>query len=172
MRFEPLQLPATCRRSSFYPHSNGGCEKVAALEITTAKLGLQPTVGRGELVEDKDELRGKVIIDLEPVSCSLRMNNTRDEGAADRMSLSMKARLPKGVKVRTTDERSLTNAEWGLTLYGAGVGSQLSERHNAVGQLNYLSEFTSKFDDDDFPESCSAWAILDGDTFNLIRDLA
>lgn len=123
-------------------------------------------------MEDKEELPGQVIIDLEPVTCSLRMNHTLERDAVNGASLSMKARLPRGVKFRTPDERSLSTAEWGLTLYGAGAGSQFSERHNAVGQLDYLSEIDSEVDDDGFPESCAAWAILDGDTFNLIRDMA
>src|SRR5690606_24902847 len=74
--------------------------------------------------------------------------------------------------VRTPSDRSLREAAWSITLYNGGAGSEFSREHNAIGQLSYLAPMEPGIDDDGFPESCAAWAILDASSFALVRDMA
>ena len=113
-----------------------------------------------------------VLIDLEPINCSLRLARSLDSDSSSPDSLSMDARLPRRANVRTPSDRSLREAEWSITLYNGGAGSAFSQEHKAIGQLDYLARMEPGIDDDGFPESCAAWAILDPASFALVRDMA
>lgn len=123
-------------------------------------------------MEDDKELLRSVLIDLEPTNCSMRMSRTLDPEKTAPDSLSMNVKLPWRADVRTPDDRSLKGAEWSITLYDGGTGSELTRQHNAIGQLNYLAPMEPGIDDDGFPESCDAWATLDSQTFGLLRGMA
>lgn len=124
-------------------------------------------------MENKQDLPGPVMLDVEPVSCSLTMVRSRDPEQQLPDSLSMRLRLAKGIEVRTPDKRSLKDAEWAITLYENGSGNKLTELHNAVGLINYYEERQyDQVDIDDSPEACYAWANIDSKTFLLLRDMA
>jgi hypothetical protein len=118
------------------------------------------------------ELHGSVILDVEPISCSMRLGHTRDPKFIGRDSLAMEVRLPWRVSIETSDERDLKGAEWSLMLYCGGAVSKFAEQYDAVGQLDYLGPMAPSIDDDGFPESCAAYVMLDEGKFALLRDMA
>gem|GEM_PF-2344107 len=85
----------------------------------------------------------------------------------------MRLRLDRRINLRTPDDRSLKDAEWGITFYENGSGNELTKLHNAVGLINHYEEYKSEhYDIDDSPEACHAWVNLDSLTFALLRDMA
>lgn len=124
-------------------------------------------------MENKEELPGPVLIDVEPVGCSMTLTRSRNPEDQLPDSLSMRLRLERRINLRTPDNRSLNGAEWGITFYENGSGNKLTQLHNAVGLINYHEQFTSEhIDIDDVPEACHAWANLDSPTFALLREMA
>lgn len=114
----------------------------------------------------------EVILDVEPTACQMRMARSRDPEKASPDSLSMSLRLARNADVQTADDRSLRDAQWGITFYENGSGNDLTKQHNAVGLVNYLAAMEPGIDDDGFPESCAAWANVDSQTFALLREMA
>lgn len=124
-------------------------------------------------MENEEKLPGPVLIDVEPVGCSMTLTRSLNPKEQLPDSLSMRLRLDRRINLRTPDDRSLKNAEWGITFYENGSGNELTKLHNAVGLINYCEEFKSEhYDIDDWPEACHAWANLDSPTFALLRDMA
>lgn len=124
-------------------------------------------------METEEKLPGPVLIDVEPVGCSMTLTRSLSPKEQLPDSLSMRLRLDRGIDLRTSDDRSLKNVEWGITFYENGSGSELTKLHNAVGLINYHEGFKSEhYDIDDSPEACFAWANLDSPTFALLRDMA
>lgn len=128
-------------------------------------------------METKEKLRGEVILDVEPISCSMRMNHSLDPEFTLPNYLAMQLRIVDG-EVRTTDKyeladkHELTDVLWTIEFIDRGSGNELTKLHNAVGLLSYFKEFESKFDEDYCPEACHGWAILDPPTFSVLRDMA
>lgn len=124
-------------------------------------------------METEEKLPGPVILDVEPISCSLRMTRTRDAAEQLPDSLSMRLQLARRIELRTPDNRSLNAAEWAITFYENGSGNKYTELHKAIGLINYHEEeHYEQYDIDDSPEACYAWANLDSPTFALLRDMA
>lgn len=128
-------------------------------------------------METKEELKGKVILDVEPISCSMRMNCSLDPDYPVTNYLAMHLRIVDG-EVRTTDryeladKHELTDVLWTIEFLDRGSGNEFTKQHNAVGMLSHYKEFESKLDEDYYPEACHGWVILDLPTFNLLRDMA
>lgn len=127
-------------------------------------------------MENKEELPGSALLrfallDLEPVSCSSQLSRSRDQESSH-SSLSMRVRVGKDREVRTPEGRDLKGAEWTVTFQENGTGNKLTKQHNAIGLLNYYGEYHSEYDDDFSPEGCHAWADVDAETFQLLRQMA
>lgn len=122
-------------------------------------------------MENKEQLPGPVILDVEPISCSMTLTRARDPETLP-SSLTMRLRVLED-EVRTPDGRKLNDAEWSMTFYEGGSGNKFTELHDAIGMINYYAEWRSKHDDiDDTAEACHAWANLDSMNFTLLRDMA
>lgn len=121
-------------------------------------------------MENKEKLPGPVILDVEPLNCSMTATRSREPEALP-SSLILQLRVKD--EVRTPDGRELNGSEWSMTLYEGGSGNNFTELHDAIGMINYHSEWHSKHDDiDDTAEACHAWANLDASTYALVRDMA
>lgn len=119
-------------------------------------------------MESEEKLPGPVILDVEPISCSMSIARNRDQALQLHDSLTMRLRMLD--EVRTPDDRKLASADWTLTLYENGSGNELTKLHNAVGLINYYEARES--DEFDSPERCHAWANLDAATFAVLREMA
>lgn len=123
-------------------------------------------------MENKEQLPGPVILDVEPISCSMTMTRSREPDQLPN-SLSMRFKIAGDDLVRTHEERALNGIEWTITFYENGSGNEFTQLHNAIGMLNYYAARHSEYDDiDDTPEACYAWANLDSEAFALLRDMA
>lgn len=124
-------------------------------------------------MSDDNKMPGPVLIDLLPTSCSLSMGRTLSKEGASADSLCMGLKLSADHELRTPDGRSLNGADWAITFYGGGEGNSFTERHSALGMVNYFhARESSNFDNDYMPESCFAWVHLDLPTFRLLRSMA
>lgn len=117
---------------------------------------------------EKEDLPGPVILDVEPISCSMSIARNQDQKLQLHDSLTMRLRVLD--EVRKPDESKLSTAVWTLTLYENGSGNELTKLHDAVGLINYYEAWESS--DMESPESCHAWVNVDGDTFAVLRGMA
>lgn len=128
---------------------------------------------KGSEMGDESKLPGPVIFDVIPVSCSLTLPHSVESPTQLPESLWMALRLAPDETFRTPDNRSLDQAEWGITFYAGGSSNEFTELHNAIGMINYCPEWHSSGPDmDGAPESCFAWVNLRPSSFATLRDLA
>lgn len=124
-------------------------------------------------MENEEVLPGPVILDVEPISCSMTITRARDQESSLPNSLVMHLRIADGDEVRLPGGRNLNEAEWWMTFYEEGSGNKFTDLHNAIGMINYYEEWHSDhYDVDDTPEACHAWANLDAKTFSLLSEIA
>jgi hypothetical protein len=112
----------------------------------------------------RDDIAVPVILDFAPISCSVHINQNRDNSVPS--SIRMGIRLSPRHNVSTKDERSLNKIDWDIELF---EGANTHERLSALGAIGMATYFpATQGDDYAFDEGCSIWAHLEKDPFALL----
>ena len=105
-------------------------------------------------------------ISFRPIEASLHLG--RSPAGTERRVLVMSVELALREDVKTSDKRSLRDADWIIRLLENNSSSKPIDMGGPIGQLSHSPESTSSYEHDS--EGCQADIALDHDTFASILD--